>query len=659
MIKDGGAMMLKQKRKKWKSKTLQAVTSVALAAAIAAGPASVGHAVDIWSVQQEASQFEAEGDVGSAAKLWHVLLDHFLSEDSYENAALYAKDLGHYYDGRKDYEKAIQYYEIENENWLKVGNNWGAADMQRAEEIRLTLDLYVSIQDEKSITAQSMGSSGKLAKFEPAYGAYLGLYSESDPEMGNYFTRSEQFYNKKHAIYLAYTQWGKDFPARYAENAKEAGGALQIGFEPDDGLNEVKDGDYIRKWAREAKATGIPIFLRYASEMNGAWTKWNGNPDEYIAKWRMVHDIMKKEAPNVAMVWSPGDVPRGTMDAYYPGDEYVDWVGVSLYTEPYEHGNTSISSLGISPVERLDELYSLYADRKPIMISETAVAHTNHKDGKVWTDWAAMNLDRLYSVMTKKYPRLKAITYFNRDQGKDNSFNDYLLRNNKSMMEAYKTIIADPYFLTKVETGAKPQTPVGYKKAEGNVSFAKKLKIAPYIKIPDIHIGRVEYLLNGAKLAEANKAPYAVLVHAGSVPDGSVLEAAVYNTDGIRIAARSLALSPVVSVSIDGKDYGFEQPPVVLDGSTLAPVRAIFNALGAEVDWDPATQTATGRKGSQTVSITIGRNTVKKGSEAVELQVPAQLVNGYTMVPARFVGEAFGGVVTWDDKTRTVIISTK
>lgn len=651
-------MLERKSMNRWKRKGLRVLAGVVLAASIGSGGAGTGYAVD-WDALEKANQYEAEGNISAAAELWEPLLQQFLDEGSITNVAMMAKNLGKYYDSIKEYEKAIRYYELEDEYWKKAGENWGAEDMQRAEQIRLTVDLYVSSGDEAAVAARGLGASGKLAKFEPAYGTYLGMYSELDPLMGNRFTKSEQAYNKKHAIYLAYTQWSKGFPKGHAVNAKEAGGALQIAFEPDQGLDQVQDNEHIRQWARDAKASGIPIFLRFASEMNGDWTVWHGNPQKYIEKWRLLHRIMQEEAPNVAMVWSPNDVPRGTMEEYYPGDDYVDWVGVSLYTEPYEHGNTAASSLGNSPVERLDELYRLYADRKPIMISETAVAHTNHKDGKAWTEWAQMNLDRLYSVMTKKYPRLKAITYFNKDQGEKNSFNDYLLSNNTGMLTAYKSLIADPYFLTKVETGAKPAVPAGYLEADGSVSFAKKLKVAPYIKIPEIMIGKVEYVLNGEVLSSQTAAPFGTELQAGSVLPGSNLELRVYNKDGDRVATRSLTLNPIVSVNIDGKDYQFAQPPVVIDGSTLAPVRAIFNALGATVEWDPETETATGRKDGQTVSITIGSRTVKKGSTTEELKVPAQLVNGSTMVPARFVGEAFGGKVSWDDKTATVIITTK
>lgn len=117
-------------------------------------------------------------------------------------------------------------------------------------------------------------------------------------------------------------------------------------------------------------------------------------------------------------------------------------------------------------------------------------------------------------------------------------------------------------------------------------------------------------------------------------------------------------MSADISVTIDGKLQKYEQAPVIREGNTLAPLRAIFESMGATVDWDASTQTATGRKGGTSVSLRVGERKVIKNGQTIELEVPAQLINGYTMAPARFIGEAFGGVLDWDSKARKVIIKT-
>lgn len=631
-----------------------------LAVSLAGSPAPA-HADIVWDHWQKAESLSASGNNAEAVSHWHFLANHYGSTGDWENAALFCGKLDSYYDAIGDYDQAIHYYELENEYWVKAGKDWGAVKLQRADQIRTTVELYRQDRDQTAIRELAMPKKGQLAKFEPAYGTYLGIYSEQDPKVGNMFTKTESVYGKKHAIYLAYAHWGQSFPAEYAKRAKDAGGALQIAWEPDDGLNPVTDGAYLRKWAQDAKAAGIPIFLRFAGEMNGAWVKWHGNPAQYIAKFRMLHDVFASEAPNVAMVWSPGDVPANDIDPYYPGDAYVDWVGVSLYIEPYENGDPSLPSMiATSSVERLTRLYNTYSDRKPLMLSETGVPHYSHSTEEDFTEWAKLNLQRLYEIMPYKYPRLKAITYFNVNQNMDNAKNDYSLSSSSDIQNYYTKLIANPYLLSKVTDSAKPADGIGYLPVDAaHQSFTKQTRFIPFVKIPEVYIGKVEYILNGRVIASQNELPYGLQLRAGDVPEGSVLQIRVTNKSGKQVALRTFGISSQVSVEIDGKEMAFEQAPAIVNGSTLTPLRAIFEAMGATVEYEAATRTVTAKKGNTTVRLTLDQKTVYVNGQAVQLEEPARLVNGYTLAPARFVGETFGGKVVWEGTSRTVTITKK
>jgi hypothetical protein len=168
----------------------------------------------------------------------------------------------------------------------------------------------------------------------------------------------------------------------------------------------------------------------------------------------------------------------------------------------------------------------------------------------------------------------------------------------------------------------------------------------------------VEYVLNGSVLASQTSVPYGLDLQAGDVPEGSVMEIRVYNKSGKLAVSKSFSLSSQVSVNIDGKDQSFAQPPVIINGNTMAPLRAIFEAMGAIITYDHATRTVTAVKGDTTLKLTIGQKIVTKNGKSIELEEAAQLVNSNTMVPARFVGEAFDGSVSWDGKTRTVSVKT-
>ncbi|MDR0273180.1 MAG: copper amine oxidase N-terminal domain-containing protein [Clostridiales bacterium] len=113
-----------------------------------------------------------------------------------------------------------------------------------------------------------------------------------------------------------------------------------------------------------------------------------------------------------------------------------------------------------------------------------------------------------------------------------------------------------------------------------------------------------------------------------------------------------------INVTVNGMPIEFDQPPINQGGRTLVPVRAIFEALGASIEWDAGTQTVSSERGDVNVSLTIGSNILRRNAEEITLDVAAQIVGGRTLVPARAVAESFGAEVGWDADTRTVTIDT-
>lgn len=113
-----------------------------------------------------------------------------------------------------------------------------------------------------------------------------------------------------------------------------------------------------------------------------------------------------------------------------------------------------------------------------------------------------------------------------------------------------------------------------------------------------------------------------------------------------------------ITVIIDGKTQTFSQPPVMQNGSVLVPMRGIFEALGAKISFDAKTQTVTAVKGNITVKLTLGKDIAYVNGKQVKLAVKAQSINGSTMVPLRFVGEALGATVNWNASTYTVLITS-
>jgi hypothetical protein len=117
--------------------------------------------------------------------------------------------------------------------------------------------------------------------------------------------------------------------------------------------------------------------------------------------------------------------------------------------------------------------------------------------------------------------------------------------------------------------------------------------------------------------------------------------------------------TPTINVTLNGVPINFEVPPQNVDGRTLVPLRAIFEAMGATIDWNGGTQTVTAIRGNDTVVLQVGNHTMTRNGQSITLDVPPRIMEGRTFVPARAVAEAFGAVVGWDNATRTVTIITQ
>ncbi|MBE7053065.1 MAG: hypothetical protein E7391_02180 [Ruminococcaceae bacterium] len=111
-----------------------------------------------------------------------------------------------------------------------------------------------------------------------------------------------------------------------------------------------------------------------------------------------------------------------------------------------------------------------------------------------------------------------------------------------------------------------------------------------------------------------------------------------------------------IGVTIYGAPYQFDVMPINENGRVLVPMRAIFEKLGAKVEWDDATKTVTGTKLGKEVKLTIGDTTAYVNGSAVALDVPAKIVDNRTLVPVRFISESMGAKVDWIDETKTVVV---
>jgi hypothetical protein len=283
------------------------------------------------------------------------------------------------------------------------------------------------------------GFEYKLQKFEPADGhTCLGVYAFSAP-MKDWGTNRKDWEKQWDPAQISefsrvggrdaalvgffwFLDW--EFPSGFCSNIGGIGktpvvGVLVGGYSLSD-ISSGKADARLTAWASGAKAFGKPMFVRFLPEMNGNWHIYSEAKDpaqthqNYVKAWRHAVEVFRRQgADNVAWLWSPTSIDVGKVHwtDYYPGDDVVDWVGISVY-----------SFLGNGdPEPQIMGVYSDYAARKPIMIAECAAGDADNNPrryapGKSYYDNPEMWIGRFFDVIEQKAPRVKAIVWFNIDR---------------------------------------------------------------------------------------------------------------------------------------------------------------------------------------------------------------------------------------------------
>lgn len=128
---------------------------------------------------------------------------------------------------------------------------------------------------------------------------------------------------------------------------------------------------------------------------------------------------------------------------------------------------------------------------------------------------------------------------------------------------------------------------------------------------------------------------------------------------GLVLSSATLAFANEneISVYVEGQKVSFDVPPQTINDRTMVPIRAIFEVMGATVNWDNATQTAICTKDNTVVKMTLNSKIEYINDVPYEMDVAPVIVDNRTLAPARYVAEAFGYFVNWDGNTKSVLIN--
>ena len=289
------------------------------------------------------------------------------------------------------------------------------------------------------------------------------------------------------------------------------GGMLLLTVEPRHGLSAVTEAvaEDLARLLVGINDAGVPVIVRFAHEMNGSWYPWGQQPEQYVATFRMLADIIHRDAPGSAVMWAPnygggypftggefaaepGEADYARLDTdhdgiitmaddayspYYPGDEYVDWVGMSLYhwgsTYPWgenelpEPGKFTAQLTGNYSGSAGDEtavadFYQVFGvdHGKPVAIPETAALVVPRGDAAGELAIKQAWWRQVYSPdLADEFPDIRMINWFewNKFEREVNSTVNWTLASEASVSEAFRADIPSWLVFAGPPTSCPPE----------------------------------------------------------------------------------------------------------------------------------------------------------------------------------------------------------
>ncbi len=275
----------------------------------------------------------------------------------------------------------------------------------------------------------------------------------------------EKKIGRKLAIVMVFLAWGEPqaltpFPRQWCQAISQQGAIPHITWEPwnfDKQCSYYRNQSivagmwdrYLESWAHDIKSWGQSLFLRWGHEMNSDWYPWGGQISEggaaaYVQAYRHVVNVFRaQDVSNVVWIWGPDAATFAShkfpfeYEPYYPGDDYVDWIGFDGY-------NFAMDGTLQKPWTRFRDLFSDIYQRCERLNSQAPFMIGEFSSGEKGGD-KALWIVEAYQDIEKQFPRIRAVTWF--DQDKESH---WPIDSSPEAQQAFRKAIASQYFLDKI-----------------------------------------------------------------------------------------------------------------------------------------------------------------------------------------------------------------
>lgn len=499
---------------------------------------------ELWKLWDSALLQKASADYNAAIETIKRIAPDFIAANDGNSSAMLYKHLGECYSELNLSAEASACFAREAQFWTQMGKTQETIDANRRSGL-----ISSGVQMYAKTDRAEYAPQTKQGKFASARGIYLGAYAEGDPAVHNAATGTPFYMNafpdlagRDMASYLLYLPDSKPLSTyqSHIEAAKQRNKILQIAVEPSS-LSAITENDsrYV-KLAQDMEQSGAKFLVRLACEMNEESCPWyTTDYNLYIRKFRIMASIFHTYAPNsAAVVWSPNFYPSDNISLYYPGDEYVDYVGISSYKNHQPETDPLGQNVDRSRwSDQLDTICGLYGYKKPIIVSEGAASYMDYNTWGDITPFASSQLYDFLAYLPIKYPQVKAFYIYDHDRERYR----FSLSSNSEYLSAYRRGIASQSYLSE------PNTDAGFEYYELGTNAAIPAsvnEISAYIKTVKNDIAYVVYRINGADCATAYAAPFSAAVDFSPYAGQSVnLTALAFDSSGAIAAQKTYRIN--------------------------------------------------------------------------------------------------------------------
>lgn len=287
----------------------------------------------------------------------------------------------------------------------------------------------------------------KLSMYEPVSGCYLGVNPWRDRRLEGSVTSFDRLSGKNHAVIALEIVLGEEPPEEMILECIARKKALLITITPPN-IPDPYSEELLLKTAADLGAYNVPIFINFYP-----YAKNMGFGAQYYKKfYRRAWLAFRELAQHAAMVWSINVWDAETCLDYYPGDNYVEWVGINI-TAGIETVGSGFGYGGFTA--SFDSFCEHFQDNKPIMVTNLSLSHFSTLNNTYYTDLCARTISEFYGYLADSWPRVKAVVYNGYTEiggqvSAKRSQNNFLLTEEDALVQAYAAAVKDDGFITFV-----------------------------------------------------------------------------------------------------------------------------------------------------------------------------------------------------------------